>query len=382
MKKLIFINFLVFLCLLFLMEFSAWVVIKSYNTNFFSNNKKVSSAITKEINIESYSDLSGITRDYSNYKWRNYLSYLVYGNLPYKSQHINVDQNGIRSNGNLINKNSNSKKYTKTIWVFGSSAIFGATNSDSETVPAYLEQYLNKKDNNTYYNVKNMGVSGYNSFQEYLYLRLSLLDNIPDLIVIINGNNDYYTAWLAKNTNTDSITLSWSNSKDILSYYWEQKKNNNFIHYSLILEKIKHIFSNTLQLISLSQKWFIYKSAQKNPELFKKNYEKKIFQSLQLASLNIPKSTNIYISNVKMTSEYAKSKDIEVLLVQQPIIFNLNKKLSQEEEDIVKHSKLSFFALPAKELYKLDSIPTHQIRKDYFWDFEYYKNGYNTQKKS
>ena len=125
----------------------------------------------------------------------------------------------------------------------------------------------------------------------------------------------------------------------------------------------------------------MYKSAQKNPELFKKNYKKSVLESLSKAQVNIPKSIDFYINNVKMSSKYAKSKDVEVLLVQQPIIFNVNKKLSLKEKDIVKHSKLSFFALTNEELNNLKSIPTHQIKKNYFWNFEYYKSSYNRQKK-
>ena len=206
MKKLIVINIFVFLFFLALVETFAWFIIKAYNTNFFSYTKTSLPTSKKETNIKSYSDPLGLNRDFDNYKAESYLSYLVYGNLPYKSQHINVDNNGQRSNGNKGENNFNVKKNYKTIWVFGSSAIFGATNSDSETVPAYLEKYLNKGDKDTTYVVKNMGVSGYNSFQEYLYLRFSLLDSIPDLVLMINGNNDYYTAWLAKDTKTDSIS--------------------------------------------------------------------------------------------------------------------------------------------------------------------------------
>ena len=35
----------------------------------------------------------------------------------------------------------------------------------------------------------------------------------------MNGNNDYYRAWLSQTSDIYSITQSWSNSYDILNYY-------------------------------------------------------------------------------------------------------------------------------------------------------------------
>ena len=101
---------------------------------------------------------------------------------------------------------------------------------------------------------------------------------------------------------------------------------------------------------------------------------------MKRAQTNIPISIDYYIENMRLMTQYAMGKDVKVMLVQQPIIFNSDKKLVSDEIKIYYHTKLSFFSLSKEELNSLNEIPTHQINKQYYWDFEYYVKGYETQK--
>ena len=68
-----------------------------------------------------------------------YSSHLVYKNKLFSSEYLNIDKKGIRLNG----KNNNKEKlYSEiNIWFSGGSNIFGVTNADHQTVPAYLENF-------------------------------------------------------------------------------------------------------------------------------------------------------------------------------------------------------------------------------------------------
>ena len=122
----------------------------------------------------------------------------------------------------------------------GSSAIFGATNSDNETISANLEKLLNNKSSNKKFKVLNLGVQGYNSLQDYLNIKTRLLESeLPNYILVINGYNDYYTASLANDSNIFKVTRTWANSYDILYSAWELHNKDKFINMDMIKNNLK-----------------------------------------------------------------------------------------------------------------------------------------------
>ena len=104
-----------------------------------------------------------------------YSSHLVYKNKLFSSEYLNIDKKGIRLNG----KNNNKEKlYSEiNIWFSGGSNIFGVTNADHQTVPAYLGKFLSEYNKNIKFNVLNLGVPGYTSIQEFLNIRFNALSN-------------------------------------------------------------------------------------------------------------------------------------------------------------------------------------------------------------
>ncbi|MBI5558959.1 MAG: SGNH/GDSL hydrolase family protein [Deltaproteobacteria bacterium] len=77
-----------------------------------------------------------------------------------------------------------------TIVVLGGSTMFGAgASSNGTTVPSLLEETINRHTSKKV-EVVNLGVCGYQSFQEMLALHRYLRDHPADLILAVTGRND------------------------------------------------------------------------------------------------------------------------------------------------------------------------------------------------
>lgn len=115
--------------------------------------------------------------------------FLSYKNMPnQKEKNFSVNSLGFR--GKEISKNTKDKK--RIIIIGGSSAFGTGLNSDKETCACQLEQILNVE-------VINAGVIGYLSNQELIYLFMELVDLKPDLVIALNGFNDYLQSLIPTN---------------------------------------------------------------------------------------------------------------------------------------------------------------------------------------
>jgi len=113
----------------------------------------------------------------------------------YNSGSYVTDDRGFRKTPFDFREFPDSKVYK--IVALGDSATFGSTNSDLINYPAYLEYLLNETalkpklpNNKTKIDVINAGVMGYNSRQTLSYLKDTILDLDPDLVVVSVGNMD------------------------------------------------------------------------------------------------------------------------------------------------------------------------------------------------
>jgi hypothetical protein len=99
----------------------------------------------------------------------NVQSFEMFNSPPCQSPYINVDNIGVR-----LNRSSNEEKNKKqktgvpiTIWLMGSSALFSLpTTADYGTIPAYLEESLNKKYSACNFKVKNFGTIFSKTFED------------------------------------------------------------------------------------------------------------------------------------------------------------------------------------------------------------------------
>ncbi len=109
-----------------------------------------------------------------------YKDYIVY---------YTINSQGIRS---IREYAIDKSKSTKRIFVLGDSLAFGIGVNDNETLPSRLEQKLNNSLNtNTYYEVLNLGVTGYTFDNSYVRFK-KYISLKPDIIIfVIAGVNDF-----------------------------------------------------------------------------------------------------------------------------------------------------------------------------------------------
>jgi lysophospholipase L1-like esterase len=107
--------------------------------------------------------------------------FLSYANLPnQKTPHFSINNLGFR--GRDIGKGEKTKR--RIIVVGGSTAFGTGLQYDDETFPRRLEDLLNAE-------VINAAVVGHASGQELVSLVMELVDLQPDLVIALNGWNDY-----------------------------------------------------------------------------------------------------------------------------------------------------------------------------------------------
>src|SRR5262245_1113632 len=146
-----------------------------------------------------------------------YESYIVYRNRPFRSKHVNIDENGMRLNGAPPVENPELK-----IWMFGSSPVFGATSGDGETIPAAIERQLAKSGRRAA--VSNFGVVGYTSWQETLDILLRLGERPkPDVVILFTGDNDFQLAWLSETQRCERLLETAAGSNAALIDAWEAR---------------------------------------------------------------------------------------------------------------------------------------------------------------
>jgi lysophospholipase L1-like esterase len=126
------------------------------------------------------------------HKGFDYIPFLVWGERPWHSKYINVDESVM---GNLRRtenpaKPACSETERRVIWMFGGSTLFGLGVPDMATIPSYLSQDLNSTST-TCFLISNFGVEGYLTNQELIQLvELLKRGQRPDLAIFYDGVND------------------------------------------------------------------------------------------------------------------------------------------------------------------------------------------------
>jgi len=119
-----------------------------------------------------------------------YEPFVLWTGVPYKGETITVTDNGVRDT-----PGSQCTQGAYTIFIFGSSAMWGAGAADSETIPAIMTGIL-KQQLGRPVCVINYGQNGYVVAQSVEHLmNLLLLGERPDLVISYDAYNDVYTAF-------------------------------------------------------------------------------------------------------------------------------------------------------------------------------------------
>ena len=93
---------------------------------------------------------------------------------------------------------------TYRIFVVGGSTIYGAASqSDKTTIPGYLQEMFDKESFDLNIEVINAGISSAYSFSESFYIKETILNLEPDLLIMYNGGNDAIERHLDSSLNTN-----------------------------------------------------------------------------------------------------------------------------------------------------------------------------------
>jgi hypothetical protein len=121
-----------------------------------------------------------------------YVPFLVWGERPWHSKYINVDESALGNLRRTVNTTNPACDQTrrKVVWMFGGSTLFGTGVPDWATIPSYLSQELNTTGA-TCFLVLNLGVEGYLTNQEVIFLtELLKTGQRPDMAIFYDGVND------------------------------------------------------------------------------------------------------------------------------------------------------------------------------------------------
>jgi hypothetical protein len=126
----------------------------------------------------------------------HYVPFLIWGERPWHSSTINVDESAIGNLRRTVNPTDPACPQTqrKVIWMLGGSTLFGMGVPDMETIPSHLSRELNAAGSGCFV-VLNLGMEGYLTNQELILLVEALkTGQRPDMVVFYDGVNEAYAA--------------------------------------------------------------------------------------------------------------------------------------------------------------------------------------------
>ncbi len=119
-------------------------------------------------------------------------AYTMFTEIPYQGRYVNISQQGYRLVPGQGPWPMNPKNFN--VMIFGGSTVFGYAVGDDQTIPAYLQPIIQKSESR-HVCVYNFGRRAYFSTQERILFEQLLRDGAkPNLVVCIDGLNDFLFA--------------------------------------------------------------------------------------------------------------------------------------------------------------------------------------------
>lgn len=237
-----------------------------------------------------------------------YKPYTVWRRPEFHGETINIDANGYRRTDF-----TNCANASFTIWMFGNSALWGASSPDWATIPSYLaEQFKNAGPEIC---VKNYAEMGWVSTQSLVQLLLLLKHEAhkPDLVIFYDGVSDTF---LSTESNTPDAHMSFESIKSGM----EGQLSERNTPFSYLKRSYTYRY---LQLwsTSLSRPWHAPKANQVDYE-----------EEAQRTREN-------YLANMHMVESLGRAFQFRCLFVWQPALLSGKKPLSPEEERARDHQE-------------------------------------------
>ena len=277
---------------------------------------------------------------------KEYKPFIGYSRQEYKGVTVNINKLGIRKSINHEMNNST--------WFFGGSTMWGTGADDSTTIPSYYAKITNSS-------VLNLGESGFNSFQELIYLQVLLTRGYkPKLVIFYDGINDGFQ--YCKQDDLPRLRHSYSSRWTTMS-----KKLNE------LQDKSSQTSITKLSIKKLKQFYFLnfsefYLNLQKLKIASSHGYKTdKYFNKFE------PKKKYLYCDNQEISNDAAKltvsawlnaalllkSKDIPFRFILQPTAsykpeqYNLNYLANFMKQQIINENSSfkNYYDSLRKELY-------------------------------
>ena len=116
---------------------------------------------------------------------RSYQPHTIWRRSEFNGRYINVNENGLRAT-----PHSDCASATKTVFMFGGSAMWGEGAPDTKTIPSYLLQEIERETGGSAC-VINFAESAWTSTQSLIALIAEIQkEHIPDLVIFYDGVND------------------------------------------------------------------------------------------------------------------------------------------------------------------------------------------------
>lgn len=230
-----------------------------------------------------------------------YKPYTVWRRPEFHGETINIDENGYRRTDF-----THCGDKTFTIWMFGNSALWGASSPDWATIPSYLaEQYKNAGSEIC---IKNFAEMGWVSTQSMVQLVLLLKHEArkPDLVIFYDGISDTF---LPSESNTPDAHMSFESIKKGM----EGQLSERNTPFSYLKRSYTYRYLE-LWSTSFNRPWHALKANQMDYEA------------------EAQKTRENYLANLRMVESLGQAFQFRCLFVWQPTLLSGKKPLSREEE--------------------------------------------------
>jgi hypothetical protein len=180
--KIVIINILVFLGLLIIADMTIISIHQLANSPLFSHFRNRTEDYRWP--LPNYKNIAWARKHFQEYHelQYQYVSYIGWRGLPYKGQTINIDEKGIRNTP----QSEYATEKSPLVAFLGGSTMLGEGVNDANTIPAHFASIARGR-----YRTVNFGEGAYNAFQEYLFLKLQIINGLnPYAVVSYDGVND------------------------------------------------------------------------------------------------------------------------------------------------------------------------------------------------
>jgi len=183
--KILVVNVLVLVALLFILNLSAVLIYNAYQTYKTLAGYFAPEPIRREILLPNYEHIEWAAQHFIELEEveRKYKSFIGWRTLPYQGQTINIDESGIRNTpqSGLVAEDA------PNVVFLGGSTMWGVGVNDENTIPAHFIDVSQMR-----FRAVNLGVIGYNALQSFIFLKLQMLDGLePDIIISYDGVNEF-----------------------------------------------------------------------------------------------------------------------------------------------------------------------------------------------